>query len=112
MRLSDQAIPADGSVTASLEIENIGAVAGDEVVQLYTRAISPSIKRPVKELRGFSRVSLKPGEKQTVNFTLPGSKLAFWDEKTHGFVTERGAYELLIGSSSADIRAKETLEVK
>jgi len=99
-------------VTATIEIENAGKIAGDEVVQLYTRAISPSVKRPLKELRASRAVALKPGEKKTISFIVPGSKLAFWDEKTHAFVTEKGAYEIFVGASSADILAKSRITVK
>ena len=103
--------PGD-SLTATLEIENTGTRAGDEVVQLYTHAVSPSVKRPAKELRGFARVALNAGEKKTVLFTLPAEKLSFWDEKTHAFVTEKGDYEILVGASSADIRARSRIAVK
>jgi beta-glucosidase len=65
----------------------------------------------VKELRGFQRLTLQPGEKRTVNYTLPAAKLAFWDEKTHAFRVEPGAFELMVGASSTDIRAKAMLEV-
>ena len=112
LHLSEKKITATGSVTVHIEVENAGKRAGDEVVQLYTHAVSPSVKRPAKELRGFARVALKPGEKKTVAFAVPGAKLAFWDEKAHAFVTEKGAYEILVGASSDDIRAKSEFEVK
>ena len=112
LRLAEKQIAATGTLTAEIEIENIGQQAGDEVVQLYTHAIAPAVKRPARELRGFSRISLQPGEKKTVCFTVPGDKLAFWDEKTHAFVTTPGAYEILVGASSADIRAQSPFTVK
>jgi beta-glucosidase len=112
LKLSSDAIVADGSVTATLDVTNTGDRAGDEVVQLYTHAIAPSVIRPAKELRGFSRVNLQPGAKTTVTFTVPAAKLAFWDEKTHAFLPEPGAYEILVGASSADIRAKAVVRVK
>jgi beta-glucosidase len=64
-----------------------------------------SVKRPAKELRGFQRISLNPGEKQNLTFTVPTDKLAFYDEKTHGFIVEPGTFDIMIGSSSEDIRA-------
>jgi beta-glucosidase len=70
-----------------------------------------SVKRPAKELRGFERISLNPGESKTVTFTLAGEKLAFYDEKTHGFIVEPGAFDLFVGSSSEDIRLKTQLNV-
>ena len=88
-----------------------GRRAGDEVAQLYVHAVASSVVRPVKELRGFQRLTLQPGEKRTITFTVPAAKLAFWDEKTHAFLVEPGAFELSVGASSADIRAKAVLEV-
>ena len=67
--------------------------------------------RPGKELRGFERISLKPGDTKTVTLTLPGEKLSFYDEKKHDFVVEPGTFEILVGSSSADIRLKGNLVV-
>ena len=112
LKLSTDAIAADGTVTASLEVTNTGNRAGDEVVQLYTHANAPSVIRPAKELRGFFRIGLQAGAKTTVSFALPAAKLAFWDEKTHAFLTEPGAYQILVGASSADIRAKAVVRVK
>ena len=112
LHLSEKEITPTGSVTVNVEVENAGNRVGDEVVQLYTHAVSPRVKRPAKELRGFARVALKSGEKKTVSFAVPGAKLAFWDEKSHAFVTEKGVYELLVGASSDDIRAKSEVEVK
>src|SRR5207253_6688263 len=97
--------------TATIDIKNTGRRLGDEVVQLYTRQLSPSVIRPSKELRGFQRLTLQPDEKKTVTFTLPAAKLAFYDEHKHAFVTESGKYEIMVGSSSADIRAKARVEV-
>ena len=81
------------------------------MVQLYVHEVECSVKRPSKELRGFERVALRPGQKQTVAFTLPGEKLSFWDVKTHGFVVEPGAFEVLVGSSSEDIRVQTRITV-
>jgi beta-glucosidase len=69
------------------------------------------VKVPAKALRGFQRISLQPGETKTVAFTLPAAKLAIWDEATHGFVVEPGAFDILVGASSADIRLKSRVEV-
>jgi len=104
-------IPTDGKVSVSVEVENTGVREGDEVVQLYVHDVQCSVKRPSKELRGFERVRLRPGEKRTVTFTLPGEKLAFYDVKTHGFVVEPGTFDVWVGSSSDDIRARGQLEV-
>jgi beta-glucosidase len=112
LRVSPRQIPATGQVMVRVEVENAGQRAGDEVVQLYVHDVACSVQRPSKELRGFERVALRPGQKQTVTFTLPGEKLAFWDEKTHGFVVEPGAFDVLVGSSSEDIRGQSRIEVK
>jgi beta-glucosidase len=104
-------IPADGQATVSLEVKNTGKRAGAEVVQLYVHPVKSSVPQPAKQLRGFERVSLKPGEKKTVTLALPADQLAFYDVKTRGFVTEPGAFEIMVGSSSRDIRGKGRLEV-
>jgi beta-glucosidase len=96
----------------SVDITNTGKVAGDEVPQLYFRQINPRVVRPSKELRGFARITLKPGEKKTVSFTLSPEKLAFYDEAKHAFVTDPGTYELMVGASSADIRLKAFIDVQ
>lgn len=111
LQMSADKIKTDGAVTVSVEVTNSGKRAGDEVVQLYVHQVKSSVKRPAKELRGFQRISLQPREKKTVTFALPAEKLAFWDEKTHGFVVEPGAFDLMVGASSADIRAQTQLHV-
>ncbi|KAB2639563.1 MAG: family 3 glycosyl hydrolase [Verrucomicrobia bacterium] len=111
LRVSPTPMPADGNLTVSVEVENTGARAGDEVVQLYIRKSQSSMSRPSKELRGFQRTGLKPSEKRTFTFTVPGSKLGFFDEPTHAFLVEPGAYTVLIGASSEDIRLTCQYEV-
>ena len=111
LQLSAKQIPAAGKVTVSVDVENMGKRAGDEVVQLYVHDVACSVPRPGKELRGFERITLNAGEKKTVTFTLPAEKLAFWDEKTHGFVVEPGLFDIMVGSSSDDIRVKGQVEV-
>ena len=111
LKLSTDKIKADDRVNVSVDVTNTGKRAGDEVVQLYAHQEKSSVKVPVKELRGFQRISLQPGEKQTVTFTLPAAKLAIWDETTHGFVVEPGAFAVMVGASSADIRLKDQVEV-
>jgi len=111
LKLSADKIKADGRVNISVDVKNTGKRAGDEVVQLYVHQEKSSVKVPAKELRGFQRISLQPGEKQTVTFTLPAAKLAIWDETAHGFVVEPGVFDVMIGASSADIRLKNQIEV-
>jgi len=111
LRVSPDKFSATNTVTVTIDVKNTSRRAGDEVVQLYTRAIAPSVTRPAKELRGFQRVSFQPGEKKTITFAVPAQKLSFYDEKQHGFVVEPGKYEILIGASSADIRDRAPIQV-
>jgi beta-glucosidase len=111
LKVSDKQITTSGKVTVSVDVTNTGKVAGDEVAQLYVHDVQSSVKRPVKELRGFERISLNPGQTKTVTFDLPANKLAFYDEQSHGFLVEPGAFDLLVGSSSEDIRLQTQLSV-
>jgi beta-glucosidase-like glycosyl hydrolase len=106
LALSDQQVARNGKLMASVEVTNTGKREGDEVVQLYVHEVEPAVKRPVKELRGFERISLQPGETKKVTFTLPAEKLAYYDETKHSFVVKPGAFDVLVGSSSQDIRAQ------
>lgn len=112
LKLSSTSIVKNGNITVTLDVKNIGKREGDEVVQLYMHDVESSVIRPTKELRGFQRITLKAGEVKTVTLTIPGDKLAFWDINTHQFLVEPGTFEVLIGSSSADIRLKGTFDVK
>lgn len=109
LRLSSMRIQADGRVTVSVEVENTGKRAGDEVVQLYIRDLAASMTRPVKELKGFQRVTLQPGEKRRVEFTLTSAQLGFWNREMK-FVVEPGEFKVMAGSNSEDLIEK-TLEV-
>jgi beta-glucosidase len=112
VRLSADAIAPDGTLTVSVDVENTGSRAGDEVAQLYVRKSNSRVKRAMQELRGFHRLSLGPGEKKTVAFSLPGAKLAYWDDAIHALATESGDYEIRVGASSADIRLTSRFSVK
>jgi len=95
-----------GPLSVTAEIRNSGKRPGDEVVQLYVRDVEASVKRPKKQLMAFERISLRPGEARTISFTVLPERLAFWDEKRKAWVVEPGAFEVLVGSSSADVRLK------
>jgi beta-glucosidase len=86
-------------VTVSVEVENVGARAGDEVVQLYIRDIAASMTRPVKELKGFRRINLRPGEKKQVEFILSQQELGFYNRDMK-FVVEPGDFKVFVGTSS------------
>jgi beta-glucosidase len=103
LRISPARQTTRGNVTVSFDLKNTGAREGDEVVQLYTRDLVSSVTTYEKNLRGFERVHLKPGESEKVAFTLTPDDLALWDRAMH-FVVEPGAFRVMIGSSSEDIR--------
>lgn len=112
-RYSNLRIEADeegGRVRIEVDVENVGSRRGDEVVQLYIRDVVASVARPVKELRGFKRVTLEPGERRTVTFTLSPDDLALLDRDMRR-VVEPGIFEVMVGSSSEDIRLRDTFRV-
>jgi beta-glucosidase len=111
LKLSASQIKSSDTINVSVDVTNTGKVAGDEVVQLYVHQEKSSVQVPEKELRGFQRINLQPGEKRTVTLALPGEKLGFWDEKTHGFLVEPGTFDVMVGASSGDIRQKQSFEV-
>jgi beta-glucosidase len=91
-------------------VTNTGSVAGDEVVQLYVRDEFASAPRPVKELKGYARVPLQPGESKMVTFHLPVDQLAYYDDKLN-LVLEPGRILVMLGSSSDDIRLEGEFEI-
>lgn len=94
-----------GGWSVSVTLKNTGKVAGAEVVQLYVADPEASVARPAKELKGFEKVYLKPGESRRVQFTLGLQDLSFFDAATHAWVAEPGEYQVLLGASSDDIKA-------
>ena len=102
LQLSAPRIVATGKLTVSVEVENTGRRAGDEVVQLYIRDLVASMTRPVKELKGFQRVSLQPGEKRRVEFVLGPEHLGFWNRDMR-YVVEPGEFKVMVGSNSVDV---------
>jgi beta-glucosidase len=99
LHVSSASMHLGGSLTVSAEVANTGKVEADEVVQLYIRQLAASLAQPVRELKDFRRVHLKPGEKQTVEFTLKSSDLAF--HKGPQLVTEPGQFQVWIAPDSA-----------
>ena len=108
-RLSATQIKSDQAVTVSVEVRNTGKVAGDEVVQLYLHDVVSSVTRPIKELKGFRRVTLAPGETKTVQFILDREAFALWNQEMKR-VVEPGAFEIMVGPNSVDLKTT-TLEV-
>jgi beta-glucosidase len=111
LALSAKEIGARGSIEVSADVSNTGSRAGEEVVQLYINDPIASVTRPVKELKGFERISLQPGEKKTVKFTLTPEELAIYDANMVRRV-EPGAFNVMVGSSSEQIRLRATFEVR
>jgi beta-glucosidase len=102
--------PRKESVTVKVDVRNTGTRAGVEVVQLYTRDLVSSVTTYEKNLRGFARVTLAPGETKTVTFVLTRDDLAFWNREMK-FVVEPGSFRVMIGSSSEDIRVKDDFKI-
>jgi beta-glucosidase len=111
LQLASKTIKDDGKVEVTFDISNIGSRAGDEIAQLYVHQVKCSVVRAAKELRGFQRVSLAPGEKKSVTLQVPAEKLAFYDDTVHKFVVEPGAFDIMVGSASDDIRLAEQVMV-
>lgn len=103
-KLSSTRIGVDGTVKVSVDVRNTGAVAGDEVVQVYVRDVASSITRPVKELKAFRRVSLQPGASTTVEFTLARPAFAFWNEAMK-YEVEPGEFSIMAGANSVDLKS-------
>lgn len=101
----------DSTITVTVDVQNSGARAGDEVVQLYVRHPSSHVSRPRRDLRGFSRITLAPGERRRVTLSVPRRSLAYWDERTHGWIVEPGDVIVEVGASSEDIRLTRSVHV-
>ena len=110
LKFSKQKIKAGEKVTICADVKNTGKISGDEVVQLYIHDEVCHIVRPVKELKGFNRITLKAGETRTVTFTLGPESLMIYDLNMKP-VVEAGKYKIMIGSSSDDIRLTDMLTV-
>lgn len=112
LKLSSKQIAKNDKLIITLNVKNTGSVKGSEVVQFYVKDVQSSIDRPVKELKGFNKVSLNPGEEKNVEFTIDQKALSFFDPKLKDWNTESGEFEILIGSSSQDIKLKEKFLLK
>ena len=102
----------DETLTITLPVTNTGSREGSEVIQLYISDLKSSLPRPVKELKGFSKIKLAPGETREVTFTIGKEALSFFDDTRHEWVAEPGKFEALVGASSTDIRNRVAFELK
>jgi len=100
LKLDQKSIKASGTLHVSVDVENQGGVAGDEVVQLYIHQRAGSASRPARELKGFERIALAPGEKKTVRFSLGKEELKFWSPETKTWVVEPEAFDVWVGGDS------------
>ena len=100
----------ENAFVVTLKVKNTGALAGDEIVQLYVRDVEASVCRPEKELKGFARVSLQPGEEVVVKMELDSRAFTFYDTTRKDWVVEAGDFDILVGASSRDIRLHTTIQ--
>lgn len=112
LRLESSSLASDGKTTMSLDVTNTSEVDGAEIVQLYMRPNGWPVAMPLRRLIDFQRVDVPKGQTRTVQLTVRVRDLAYWDEKSHGFVTPSGTYDLQVGASSTDIRLTGKVEVK
>ena len=112
LRVSTSNLKMGDELSVTVDVKNTGQREGKEVVQLYVRDVKSSLVRPPKELKGFGKINLSPGEAKTVKFTLDKEDLSFYDPDQKQWIAEPGEFELLVGSSSRDIRASTSFLLK
>lgn len=110
--LSSSEMNEKETLTVTIPIKNTGKVKGKEIVQLYIGDEKSSLERPVKELKGFQKIELNPGEEKMVEFNITSNDLKFYDEAIQDWKAEQGKFNIFIGSSSTDIRAKAKFNLK
>lgn len=110
IRVNPEKISNDEKFTVSVDVTNSGERPGAEIVQLYVQDVESSVERPLKELKRFKKIKLKPEETKTINFELGKEDLSFYDENHNGWKAEKGFFNILIGSSSRDIRLQNQIE--
>lgn len=110
--LDRKQMTAADTLRVRLTVKNTGNRAGAEVVQLYVADLKSALPRPLKELKGFRKVMLQPGESREVEFLLDRTSLSYFDDAKHEWVAEPGRFEVLVGASSGDIRSKAGFELK
>ncbi len=103
---------ADGTLTVKVNVKNTGTREGQEVVQMYISDKQSSLPRPIKELKGFQKIKLAPGEEKEVTFTINKEALSFFDDAKHAWVAEPGKFEAIIAASAADIKGVVPFELK
>ena len=103
-KINGRFLSDSGALVVSVPITNDGEMAAHEIVQLYIRDVKSRLPRPSKELQGFSKVFLEPGETKTVQLSIDKHSVGYYDTSLQSWIAEEGAFNVLIGASSADIR--------
>ena len=112
LRQSAKEMTRDGKLTFTVTVKNTGTKRGAETVQLYVKDVKASVDRPVKELKGFKKVWLNPGEQQNVDITIDNTALSFYDETSSSWKSENGLFEALIGNASDNVTLKTRFTLK
>jgi beta-glucosidase len=112
LQLSKQELSANDVVEVTFDVKNTGRVSAATVAQLYVQDVEASVSRPVKELKGFQKIWLEPGEAQKVSIKLNGSAFAFWDVNKNNWKVEAGDFNIMLGESSGDISETKHLKIK
>ena len=110
LRIDKKKIKNNDVIKVSIDVTNSGKIKGKEIVQLYVQDVESSVERPAKELKRFEKVSLHPNETKTVIFELKKEDFSFYNETVNSWVVENGTFNILVGSSSRDIRLQEEIE--
>nr|WP_321378731.1 glycoside hydrolase family 3 C-terminal domain-containing protein [uncultured Bacteroides sp.] len=110
--ISSKSITTADSIVVTIPVKNTGKVVGKEVVQLYVQDEKSSLARPLKELKGFEKISLEPGEEKTVSFTLTKEALSYYDDKKEEWIAEPGKFKIMIGASATDIKGTVDFTLK
>ena len=112
LRMDKAEMTPEGNITFTVRVTNTGQRAGSETVQLYVHDVKSSVDRPYKELKGFQKVSLNPGESQDVSITIGRDALSFYDEETSSWKAEPGKFEALVGNASDNLRLKKSFTLR
>jgi beta-glucosidase len=111
LRTSADQLRGENPVIVSIEVKNTGPLTGDEVVQLYVKHLDSKVERPIQELKGFKRVTIRSGQTKTVEFPLKAADLSYWDETRHRFQVEKEEIKVIVGRSSVDTKLYRTLSL-
>jgi beta-glucosidase len=111
LRTSAASAGTNDTLLVSVDVTNSGKRSGDEVVQMYVEHVGSSVERPIRDLRGYRRLTLEPGETRAVRLPLPISSLAYWDGNGHRWVVEADQVRIRIGASSADLRLDHVVQI-